>query len=239
MKHIQLLGILLIMVAQSFIAVQANGQRLSAKDGAIIRVSSFAAQGNLPELKKNLNDALDAGLTVNEIKEAMVHLYAYTGFPRSIRGLQTLMEVLKERTAKGITDAIGKEASPIPQDSSKYARGKRILGELTGMPQPAQVTGYGAFAPAIDTFLKEHLFADIFERDVLSYAQRELVTISVIAAIGDADPMLQAHLGISLHVGWSPEQLREFIGLIAPTIGIQKTKAADTVLTQVLQRRSQ
>jgi alkylhydroperoxidase/carboxymuconolactone decarboxylase family protein YurZ len=105
------------------------------------------------------------------------------------------------------------------------------------MPQPEKLSGYAAFAPAIDTFLKEHLFADIFERDVLTYAQRELVTISVISSIGDADPMLQAHLGISLNVGWSAEQLKEFITTIGPGIGANKTEAANAVLNQVLNSR--
>ena len=78
-------------------------------------------------------------------------------------------------------------------------------GELTHAPQDRPLSGYGAFAPVIDTFLKEHLFADIFERDVLTYAQRELVTISVLSAIGGAEPMLRSHLAICLNVGLTPK----------------------------------
>lgn len=96
------------------------------------------------------------------------------------------MEVMNERKERGIMDNLGLEASLIVSDSSKYERGKKILEALTVTPQPEKLSGYSAFAPTIDTFLKEHLFADIFERDVLTFAQRELVTISVIAAIGDA-----------------------------------------------------
>lgn len=209
-------------------------ESLGSKDQSIIRISALTAQGKLPALKTELNTGLDAGLTVNEIKEILVHTYAYCGFPRSIRGLQTFMDVIQERKSKGINDSIGKEASPVPNDSNKYERGKRILGELTGVPQPEKLSGYSAFSPTIDTFLKEHLFADIFERDVLTYAQRELVTISVIAAIGDADPMLRSHLNISLRVGWSPGQMKEFITVISPAIGKQKSMAANGVLTEVL-----
>ena len=111
------------------------------------------------------------------------------------------------------------------------------MGELTKMPQPNTLSGYSAFAPAIDTFLKEHLFADIFERDVLTYAQRELVTISVIATIGNADPMLQSHLGISLNVGITSEQLKEFVKIIKTTAGKKNAKSAGEVLEQVLKSR--
>jgi 4-carboxymuconolactone decarboxylase len=232
---------LLLLLAMILTSVHMNAQNLiSSKEGlvpkekSIIIISSLTAQGKIPALQKALGEALNAGLTVNEIKEILVHTYAYCGFPRSIRALQTFMQVMEDRKAKGISDTFGKEASPLPVDDNKYQRGKKILGDLTGTLQPEQLSGYGAFAPAIDTFLKEHLFADIFERDVLTYAQRELVTISVISAIGEADPMLRSHLIISLRTGWSAAQLRAFIAVISPTIGKEKTAAAKAVLNEIL-----
>lgn len=217
-------------------ATPNNG--LSAKEKSIISISSLTARGDLSKLKTELNIGLESGLTVNEIKEVLIHLYAYCGFPRSIRGLQTFMEVLNERKAKGISDSKGREASPVLQDTSKYQRGKKILGELTKMPQPDKLSGYSAFAPVVDTFLKEHLFADIFERDVLTYSQRELVTISVIATIGNADPMLQSHLGISLNVGITSVQLQEFVRIIKSTAGKKEVKAAQIILDNVLKGRT-
>uniref|UniRef100_UPI00262CADCD carboxymuconolactone decarboxylase family protein n=1 Tax=Fluviicola sp. TaxID=1917219 RepID=UPI00262CADCD len=175
-----------------------------------------------------------AGLTINEIKEILVHLYAYCGFPRSIRGLQTFMEVLNERKANGIEDTIGQEASTINQDANKYERGKTVLEELTKMPQPESLTGYSAFAPVIDTFLKEHLFADIFGRDVLTWSQRELVTISVISTIGNAEPMLKSHLIISLNIGITPGQLEELITIIQSTASKKEAKNARNILNEVL-----
>jgi alkylhydroperoxidase/carboxymuconolactone decarboxylase family protein YurZ len=211
---------------------------LSAKEKSIIIISSLTAKGDLLKLKTELNTGLESGLTINEIKEVLVHLYAYCGFPRSIRGLQTFMEVLNERKAKGVNDSTGKEASVIMKDNNKYERGRKVLGELTKIPQPDKLSGYSAFAPVIDTFLKEHLFADIFERDVLTFAQRELVTISVIATIGNADPMLQSHLGISLNVGITSGQLQEFVRIIKSTAGKKESKAAQAILDSVLKGRA-
>jgi 4-carboxymuconolactone decarboxylase len=213
-------------------------KKLSPIEASIVTISSLAAEGNLEKLKTALNDGLEAGLTVNQIKEVLVHLYAYCGFPRSILGLQTFMEVLEERKAKGISDIMGKEAAVVAENGAKYERGKAILGMLTKTPQTGPLKGYSAFAPVIDTFLKEHLFADIFERDILTYAQRELVTISVITTIGDADPMLQGHLAIALNVGITPEQLNEFIGIIKKTAGRKKARSAKRVVTKVLENRA-
>jgi alkylhydroperoxidase/carboxymuconolactone decarboxylase family protein YurZ len=207
---------------------------LTAKDKSIISIAAITARGDLSKLKKELNAGLEAGLTVNQVKEVIIHVYAYAGFPRSIRGLQTFMTVLDERKAKGINDMIGAEASPISNDSSKYERGKAILEQLTGNPETDAKTGYAAFAPTIEVFLKEHLFADIFERDVLTYAERELVTISVLSSLGNLEPMLRAHFNICLNVGLTPNQLREFVNIIKPSVGKGPSEAAEKVLIEVL-----
>lgn len=236
-RHVLTLLLIAIMGMASHLNAKpkiTSDNRLSPQEQSVIAISSLTAKGELEQLTTALTIGLENGLTVNEIKEVLIHAYAYCGFPRSIRGLQTFMEVLDMRKANGINDPIGHDASPIDQTESKYERGKTILGELTQTPQPETLSGYSAFAPTMDTFLKEHLFAAIFERDVLSFAQRELVTISVIAAIGKAEPMLRSHLAICLNVGFSPDQLQHFITVIKSTIGKKDAKSAQKVLDEVL-----
>lgn len=46
--------------------------------------------------------------------------------------------------------------------------------------------------------------------------------------------MLQSHLGISLKVGWKPEQLTEFVSVVSSTINKEKSSAVKTVLNEVL-----
>lgn len=215
-------------------AQTSTNQSLTAQQHAIVRIAALTGNGDLEKLETELNGGLEAGLTVNQIKEAMVHVYAYAGFPRSIRGLQTFMVVLDERKTRGINDLVGADASPIKEDRSKYDRGKDILDTLLGTPQNSPKTGYAAFAPTIEIFLKEHLFADIFERDVLSYAERELVTVSVLSSIGGVEPMLQSHLKICLNVGLTPDQLQQFVRVIRSTIGKKEAKSAQKVLNEVL-----
>ncbi len=237
MKKVSLCIVIITLLLGISGNINAQNDMLDEKQKKIITISGLTAKGDLEKLKTELNAGLEAGLTINEIKEVLIHLYAYCGFPRSIRGLQTFMEVLGERKANGITDELGVEASPITDDGNKYERGKKILGELTQTPQPETLSGYSAFAPTIDTFLKEHLFADIFERDVLDYVQRELVTISVISAIGNAEPMLRSHLTICLNVGLTPEQLQQFVSIIKSTIGKKEAKSAQKILNEVLKNQ--
>lgn len=84
--------------------------KLNAKQQGIIAIAAFTANGDQEKLKSALNKGLDAGLTVNEIKEILVQMYAYAGFPRSLNGIGTFMAVMDERKAKGVKDEEGREA---------------------------------------------------------------------------------------------------------------------------------
>ena len=215
----------------------AQPAALTARQQSIAIISALTAKGDLQKLPPALNTGLDAGLTINETKEVLVHLYAYCGFPRSIRGLQTFMAVLDERKKRGIQDKMGQEATPISSNVPKYERGKKVLEQLTGQPETGPKRGYSAFSPEIDVFLKEHLFADIFGRDVLSYADRELTTIAVLASIGGVEPMMQSHMGIGLRTGLTEPQLRQVLALIETNVGKVEAEAGRAVLTQVMAAR--
>ena len=184
-------------------------------------------------------DGLEAGLTINEIKEVMVHLYAYCGFPRSLRGLRTFIKVLDERKAKGIEDNMGAEASPIEDSQSKYNRGKANLEALVQAKLDGPPADYAQFAPIVEAFLKEHLFADIFDRDILNYQQRELVTVSVLATIGDVEPMLRSHMNICLMQGITPTQLQELVDMVGRNIDYEKIDSAKKVLNELLESKKQ
>lgn len=222
-------------IATKLIAQQSLNvnQFLGKKDQSIVSISCLTAQGDLQQLETALAGGLDAGLTVNEIREVLVHLYAYCGFPRSLQGINTFIAVLEKRKAKGINDKMGKEASPVNNSLSKYERGKKALETLTGRPEREPKTGYAAFTPVIDTFLKEHLFADIFERDILTYKEREIATISALVSLGGVEPMMQGHMGIALHLGITEFQLREMLNLIEEKVGKEEADSGRRILSAI------
>jgi quercetin dioxygenase-like cupin family protein/alkylhydroperoxidase/carboxymuconolactone decarboxylase family protein YurZ len=183
---------------------------LTQRQQSIVGIAANTAAGNLELLKHELNSALDAGMSINEVKEILVHLYAYAGFPRSLRGLWTLTAVVAERQAKGIQDPQGREASPITDAANKYERGKRILETLTKIPESPSDTP----PEIIDVFLKEHLFADIFERDILTFEERELATISALTALDGVEPMRLSHTRIGMNLGLTEAQIRELTSIV-------------------------
>lgn len=232
-----LLGVLFgcgIAVSQTPKAEQA----MDSKRQHIAEVATLTSMGDLDKLKTVLTDGLNDGMTVGELKEVMVHTYAYCGFPRALRGLQTLVAVLDERKAKGIEDDWGREASPITDTRRKYERGRDILAEISGVPADAPKADYAVLAPEIEVFLKEHLFADLFERDVLIYAERELTTVAVIASLGKGvEPMLKGHMGIALNVGVTPDELRGVLAIVEKHVGRSEADGGRLVLNELLQSK--
>lgn len=213
-------------------------QMMNQKQQDIVTIAALTSKGDSDKLKVALNVSLDNGMTVNEVKEVLVHTYAYNGFPRALRGLQTLVTVLDERKAKDIADKWGREASPITDTRNKYERGRDILAEISGMPVDAPKAGYAILSPEIEVFLKEHLFADLFERDVLNYSERELATIAVIAALGKGvEPMLHSHMNIAMNVGITPDQLRNLFVIIEKNIGRSEADAGRMILNELLQSK--
>lgn len=181
---------------------------LNAQQIALVEISANSAIGNQENLKKSLLKGLDAGVTVNEIKEILVQSYAYCGFPRSLNALSTLMQTLEER---GNTDVEGAEPSPKPAgDALVY--GTENQTKLVGTEVKGRLF---EFAPAIDEYLKSHLFGDIFSRDNVDWKTRELATIAMLAARDGVEAQLKAHIEIGKHNGLTSEQVEEIKNLVS------------------------
>lgn len=214
-------------------AAETN-EPLSARQKAIIPIAAFTATGNMPLLESALINGMEAGLTVNEIKEILVHTYAYAGFPRALNGINAYMAVLDKRKAQGIIDKTGKEATPMPSDFDKTAYGHKVRNSLVGRDISKSASGYPVFTPAIDQFLVEHLFADIFYRDILNHQERELATISILAAMTGTEPQLKTHLSVSMNVGLSKAQLADFVAVLRQEVSTDSAERATETLNELL-----
>ena len=167
------------------------------------------AKGDLVALESAIHKGLEAELTVSQIKEALSQLYAYTGFPRSLNALGVLQRVIGNRQAKGVKVIMGEDASPLGEEYDALKEGTRVQTQLVGKAFEYE------FAPATDYYLKAHLFGDIFARDNLTYADRELVTVSALSGLEGVEPQLKAHIAGARNMGVSEEQLQGIVVALA------------------------
>ena len=199
MKHI----ILVVLSIVLFMPTNVSAQSLSGRQLGLAACAALEAQGDLVRLEPAIRTALDAGVTVNELKEAFSQLYAYTGFPRSLNALGVLAKVLEDRKPSWND---GKEwTRPAEWDDAAAAL---RLGTENQTRLSGRAFNYD-FCPQDDHYLKSHLFGDIFAGDQLSAADREIVTVAALSALEGVAPQLASHKAGAVNMGNTAEQVEE------------------------------
>ena len=191
---------------------------------AMTAIACHEARGDQSSLAVAISEGFDAGLTANQMKEALSQLYAYTGFPRSLNALGTLKKVMEQR---GDVE-IGAESSPLPGGYDALKQGTEVQTKLSGQP-----FNYD-FCPAEDYYLKAHLFGDIFARDLLTHADRELVTVSALSGLEGVMPQLVAHVRGALNMGVTEEQLHAIQSALYDKGLVEESMRLESAIAQVL-----
>ena len=191
----------------------ATQMTLSARQFSLAQIGALTANGDLENLKIAVNTALDNGLTVNEIQDAMVQLYAYTGFPHSLNALGVLSQTVKVRQENGIKTELGKTATSLPANTDMLALGTETQTTLVG-----QKVDLSALSPDIDRYLKTHLFGDIFASDLLNWQERELITVAALSHMQGTENQLNAHEAISQKNGITTAQLQAVKSVALPAL---------------------
>lgn len=167
--------------------------------------AALEARGDLQRLDAAIRDALDGGVSVNELKDAFAGLYAYTGFPRSLNALNTLDGVLSKRQSAGIVDNEGRPfRRPAIWDDAKLAL--QLGTEMQTRDEGGTPWNY-TFCPQADYYMKSHLFGDIYACDQFSPAERELLTVSALSAMDGVSPQFEGHKECALFMGNTKTQV--------------------------------
>lgn len=217
----------MVMISSSSNYINAQSV-MNIKKQNLATIAALEARGDLERLDPAINTGLDNGLTVNQIKEALSQLYAYTGFPRSLNALGVLQRVVGEREQMGKTTIMGADASPLPEDYDALKQGTSVQTRLTG----GTPFNY-EFAPQTDYYLKAHLFGDIFARNTLTEAEREIVTVSAISALEGCEPQLIAHVRGARNMGVTDDELHAIPAVLASTVGQLESWRASKAIAAV------
>jgi 4-carboxymuconolactone decarboxylase len=72
---------------------------LNVRDRSLVTIAALAAMGDDDELGFYLRRGIEAGLTRNEIVEALTHLAFYAGFPRATKAMEAVASTLRDEPA--------------------------------------------------------------------------------------------------------------------------------------------
>ncbi|WP_420178813.1 carboxymuconolactone decarboxylase family protein [Paenarthrobacter sp. TA1.8] len=71
-------------------------EELSPRERSLVTVASLITSGSTEQLRGHLSKARTNGLTETELKEAIIHLAFYAGWPKAMSAIKVAKEVFGE-----------------------------------------------------------------------------------------------------------------------------------------------
>ncbi|GAA3768205.1 carboxymuconolactone decarboxylase family protein [Plantactinospora mayteni] len=119
--------------------------------------------------------------------------------------------------------------------TDRLAKGKRRFEELYGEGKAdgliAMQTG---LAQDLARYGIEFNFGDVYSRPGLTLAQREMITLGVLVAMGGLEPQLRGHTRGALRAGMTPTEIIETVIHTVQYVGFPRALNAIRVVTDTL-----
>ncbi len=193
--------------------------RLDTRTRLMIQLAALIASGALREYRVMVGAALTVGVTPVEIKEIVYQAVPYVGMGKVFDFIHATNEVLTER---GVSLPLPGQSTTTPETRAKIGLEvqKRIVGDET-------VEKLYASAPPdeqhIQRFLSANCFGDYLTRTGIDIPTRELLTLSMLVALGGCDSQVKGHVAANLHVGNDRAKLIDVLTQLLPFIGYPRT----------------
>jgi len=172
----------------------------------LILIAALAAAGRFDDMVEAVRAAHDDGVSAAAIREAIVFLVPYAGWPTALNALLAANAVVSLTTTT--TD---------PLDTADRAA-RRELGLTTARTVNDRFNrvaeNVAAIDPALVDLLTEGAYGYVYNRAGLDLVQRELLAVAILAVQGH-DRQLLYHLRGAANVGATPDDITGTIEALA------------------------
>ena len=201
-----------------------QSDELDNKLRALITLAALTTHQSWELLKKNVQGALNVGLTPVEIMEAIYQCVPYIGIARAYDGIAAANEVFINNNI-----SLPLENQRQIADNERLEAGRRVQTEMYGMTHFDSTAPDGHIMP----FLSEYCFGDFYTRSGLDRKTRQLLTFVILANFG-AEPQMRFHIrGCSL-LGWSKEEIIAAVTQCMAFMGMPRTLNAIAAVNEIL-----
>lgn len=208
--------------------VKTHGS-LDAKTRYLVLLAGNAAAQGHGTYKIVLEEALSAGVSPVEVKEALYQAVPYAGMSKIYDFIVITNKVFKE---KGIKLLLGGQSGVNAE--TRLAKGLDAQRQIFGAEH---IDSMRAGAPAelkhVQDYLSANCFGDYYTRGGLDLKTRELLTFVVLISMGGADAQAKAHAGGNINIGNSRETLLDAVTQLLPYIGYPRSLNAISAINSV------
>ena len=193
--------------------VNEPGQQLDEVTRHMAILATLLGCQGTEAFRRELPQALDAGVTPVMAKEVVYQAVDYLGIGRVLPFLDITNEVLK---ARGVALPLEGQATTTMED--RLEKGAQTQADIFG-PQMLEAWKTGH----INLWLAANCFGDYYTRTGLTLAQREMITFCYLAAQGGCEPQLTAHARGNMNLGNDKAFLIRVISQCLPYIGYPRS----------------
>ncbi len=184
----------------------------------LITITVLAINQTLPQLKAHVEACLNVGLSPLEIRETVYQCAPFIGFPKTLNAIASMNEVF---VSKGITLPL-KNAQTVTEET-RYDRGVFLQKPLYGNEIAKKYSWLPEdFAECVPKWLSELYFGDFASRTGLAQKTRELLTVVILAALGDAKEQVRSHVIGAIKAGNTREEIVCALSHAMPYMGIPR-----------------
>ena len=119
----------------------------------------------------------------------------------------------------------------------RLEQGMKNLKAIDGEAGERVIQTLEGIAPDVGRYILEFAFGDIYEKDTLSFREREIITITSLLTQGDTRNQLIVHINGSLNVGITKEEIIEVFTHCIPYVGFPKVLNAIMIAKEVFETR--
>lgn len=193
--------------------VNEPGQQLDEVTRHMAILATLLGCQGTEAFRRELPQALDAGVTPVMAKEVVYQAVDYLGIGRVLPFLDITNEVLK---ARGVALPLEGQATTTMEE--RLEKGAQTQADIFG-PQMLEAWKTGH----INRWLAANCFGDYYTRTGLTLAQREMITFCYLAAQGGCEPQLTAHAKGNMNLGNDKAFLIRVISQCLPYIGYPRS----------------
>ncbi|SFD59303.1 4-carboxymuconolactone decarboxylase [Actinopolyspora alba] len=124
-------------------------------------------------------------------------------------------------------------------DRSRLERGHEVIRQREPEAGERMLDRLRSLDPVFEDLMVGFVFADVYDRSVLSVRERELIRLASIIALGVTESPLKANIAASLNNEISREEVKEVFVQSLPYAGFPRTVAALETLGEVLAERGE
>jgi 4-carboxymuconolactone decarboxylase len=198
---------------------------LDTRTRLMVQLAAIITCQAVNEYRVMLGAALHVGVTPVEIKEIVYQAVPYVGMAKVFDFLHATNDVFVSR---GI--ALPLEGQSTTDPGNRLEKGLQVQKSILG----DRIDQMYAQAPRdqihIQKYLSGNCFGDYITRTGLDIKTRELLTFSMLAALGGCEPQLAGHVAANLAVGNDRQVLINTITQLLPFIGYPRTLNAIKVI---------